>query len=58
MRLSRPKNITFFVAVAAIVLAILLHENVLNVGALDPHTFWIAALGGLVLAAGNLLRHL
>lgn len=57
MHLSRPKDITFIVAVIIAVAAViffLMKENPIP----SINTFWILLVGFVVLALGNLVRGL
>lgn len=52
MKLSAPKNITFWVAVVLAVVGLL---GQLFIAALAPFAFWFVLVGFVVLALGNLL---
>ena len=54
MKLSAPKAITFWIAVALAVLGLL--AVVFNITALDPYAFWLVVVGFVVLALGNLIK--
>lgn len=56
MKLSAPKVATFWVGVALLVLGLLGSLNVVN--ALAAYDFWLAFLGGVVLAAGAYIKGL
>ena len=55
MKLSPPKNITFWVSVALAVLGLL---GMLGVAALAPFAFWLLFVGFVLLALGNLVKGL
>jgi hypothetical protein len=55
MKLSPPKNITFWVAVLLAVLGVL---GALGVSVLGGFQFWLVLAGFVVLALGNLLKGL
>ncbi len=54
MKLSAPKNITFYVAVVLAVIALIGYF----VGALSAFAPWLMLIAFIVLAAGNLLEGL
>jgi hypothetical protein len=56
MRLTPPKNITWWVAVILGVLALLGHFN--TISALTPYAFWFAIAGLALLAIACLVRNL
>lgn len=56
MRMNAPKVLTWLVAVAIGVLAILLRLDVIKVTQLKPHDFWVLAAGFVLLALGNLFK--
>jgi hypothetical protein len=51
MKLSAPKNITFWIAVVLVALGLL---GSFAIAALAPYALWLAVLGFVVLALGNL----
>jgi hypothetical protein len=56
MKLSRPKVITFWIAVILVLLGIMA-----QLGSFPPlasYAFWIVVAGFVLLALGNLLRNL
>ena len=54
MKLSAPKQITFWIAVILVVIGLL---GVLNIiAALSGYAFWFAFVGFVVLAIGNLVK--
>ena len=55
MELSKPKNITFWVAVVLAVIGLL---GKLFIAALAHFAFWIVLIAFVVLAAGNLVKGL
>ncbi len=54
MKLNRPKDITFIIAVILAVLGLL----GLFVSALGAYSFWLVFIGFVILAAGNLVSGL
>jgi hypothetical protein len=56
MKLSEPKIITFWIAVAFAVLGVIGQLKI--VAALTPYAFWLVLIGFVVLAAGNLVKGL
>jgi hypothetical protein len=56
MKLSRPKEITWWIAVIAGVLGIL--GNVSSIPIVSPYAFWFVAFGFVLLALGTLLKGL
>ncbi len=56
MKLSPPKNITWFVALALAVLALLGHQGV--VAALAKYDFWLALVAAALLLLATLVRDL
>ena len=54
MKLSKPKVITFWIAVALALLGLL--AVIFSITALDPYAFWLVVVGFLVLALGNLVK--
>jgi len=56
MRLSRPKQITWFIAVALGALGLLGHWGV--VAALGEYAFWLVTAGLVILVLATLLRDL
>lgn len=56
MKLSAPKVVTFWIAVALAVLGLLAHEGVLS--GLASYAFWLVVAGFVLLALGNLMRDL
>jgi hypothetical protein len=56
MKLSAPKNVTFYVAVVLGVLGFL--GFIVQLPVLTPLAFWLVLVGFVVLAAGNLLPNL
>ena len=51
MRLTPPKEIVFYIAVALAVIGLIV--TIVQVPGLTPLAFWIVLLGFIVLAAGN-----
>jgi hypothetical protein len=58
MRLSPPKEITFFIAFIVAALAFLIAASVITNPFPSVAVVWIALLGYAILALGNLLRGL
>lgn len=56
MKLSRPKNITFWIAVALAALGVLSSQGVLS--GFSSYSFWLVVAGFVLLALGNLLNDL
>lgn len=56
LKLSEPKVVTFWVAVALAVLGILAFQGILT--GLASYAFWLVAAGFILLAFGNLLKDL
>ena len=54
MKLSAPKQLTFLIAILAIIVGIALWVT----GTTTEVAFWAAAAGGVLLAAGNVLKDL
>jgi len=58
MKLSAPKHMTWYAALAAGALGLALHYGVLHVGALQPYAFLLVAGAWLLLILGTALRAL
>ncbi|MCJ7695267.1 MAG: hypothetical protein WA997_13220 [Anaerolineales bacterium] len=56
MRLSPPKQITWFVALALAVLALLGQTSI--VGALTPYSFWLALIAAALLLLATIVKGL
>jgi hypothetical protein len=54
MKLSPPKQVTFWVAVVVAVLGIL--GKLVDLPILTDYNFWVLLLGFVILALGNLLE--
>lgn len=54
MKLSRPTNVTFWIAV--IVALVGLIAELVTIPVLSGFSFWLVVIGFLILAAGNLLE--
>ncbi len=54
MKLSAPKNITFYIAVILAVLALIGYF----IASLTPYAFWVMLVAFVLLAAGNLVKNL
>jgi hypothetical protein len=54
MRLTPPKNITFWVAVILVVLGVI--GKLTTVPILTPYSWWFVFIGFIVLMLGNLVR--
>jgi hypothetical protein len=56
--LTAPRNGTFWVAVALGLLGLVMHYDVIAIGALDPYAVPMLAIGFVVLIAGCVARGL
>ena len=56
MRLSAPKQVTWFIALALAVLALLGQTSV--VAALSPYSFWLALISAALLLLATLVKGL
>ena len=56
MKLNKPKEITFWIAVALVVLGILASGGFL--APLSGYAFWLVVAGFVLLALGNLVKNL
>ena len=56
MKLSRPKQSTFWVSIILVVLGLL--GSLGGVAVFSPYSFWLVLAGFIVLALGNLLKDL
>lgn len=56
MKLSAPKQITFWIAVFLAVLGLVGHLGL--IAALGGYAFWLVFIGFVVLAAGNFFKDL
>ena len=56
MKLNRPKNITFWIAVILAVLGLLAFMG--SLPPLSAYAFWLVMAGFVLLALGNMLRNL
>jgi hypothetical protein len=54
MKLSPPKQITFWIAVILAVLGII--AGLVTIPVLSGYAFWLVVIGFIVLAAGNLFE--
>jgi len=54
MKLSRPKDSTFIIAVVLAVLALL--GSLTTIAFVSANAFWILAVGFVILALGNLVK--
>jgi hypothetical protein len=54
MKLSKPKNITFWLAVILAILGVIGYAGA--VPALATYAFWLVVIGFVVLALGNLIK--
>jgi hypothetical protein len=54
MRLSAPKQITFWIAVILAVLGLL--SSVVAIPVLSGMAFWLVVIGFIILALGNLIE--
>lgn len=53
MKLSPPKQITFWIAVVLAVLGVI--ANLITIPVVSGFAFWLVVIGFVVLAAGNLI---
>jgi hypothetical protein len=58
MKLSAPKDWTWYVALAAGALGVILHYGIIHIGVLQPYAFLLLAGGWLLLILGTRLRGL
>jgi len=58
MRMNAPKVLTWFVALAIGVLAILIRVDVVKLIQLKRYDFWVLAAGFALLVLGNLFKNL
>ena len=56
MKLSAPKNITWFIALALAVLALLGYTKVIS--ALTPYDFWLALIAAALMLLATIVRGL
>jgi hypothetical protein len=56
MRLNRPKNITWYIALALAVLALLGETGV--IGAINEYSFWLALISAALLLLATLIKDL
>ena len=56
MRLSPPKQVTWFVALALAVLALLGHTN--TIAAASPYAFWLALIAAALLLIATIVKGL
>jgi len=56
MKLNRPKEITFWIAVVLVLLGIMAHLG--SIPGLAAYAFWMVVAGFVLLALGNLMRNL
>jgi hypothetical protein len=54
MKLSAPKQITFWVAVVVVLVAII--AKFVTISFLTDNALWVAVIGFVILALGNLLE--
>ncbi len=54
MRLNAPKQVTFWIAVVLVVLALL---SLVAIPAVADYAFWLVLIGFIVLALGTLLEN-
>jgi hypothetical protein len=54
LKLSAPKEITFWIAVILAVLGVLANQGI--IGGLAGYSFWLVVIGFIVLALGNLMK--
>lgn len=56
MKLNRPKEITFWIAVVIVLLGIMAHLG--SIPGLAGYAFWMVVGGFVLLALGNLMHNL
>jgi hypothetical protein len=56
MKLSRPKEVTFWIAVILVLFGILAFIG--TIPALSAYAFWLVVAGFVLLALGNLMKNL
>lgn len=56
MKINRPKDITFWIAVGLAVLGVVAHQGI--IAGLSQYAFWLVVAGFVLLALGNLLKDL
>jgi len=56
MKLNRPKEITFWIAVVLVLIGIMAHLG--SIPGLAGYAFWLVVSGFVLLALGNMLRNL
>jgi hypothetical protein len=56
MKLSPPKQVTWFVALALAVLALLGHTN--TIAAASPYAFWLALIAAALLLIATIVKGL
>ncbi len=54
MKLSAPKNITFWIAVIVAVVGVI--ASLVTIPVLSGFAFWLVVIGFVILAAGNLFE--
>lgn len=54
MKLSAPKQITFWIAIVVAVLGVL--ASLVNIPVLSGFALWLVVIGFIILAAGNLVE--
>jgi len=54
LKLSAPKEVTFWIAVILAVLGVLANQGI--IGGLAGYSFWLVVIGFIVLALGNLMK--
>jgi len=57
LKLSEPKVVTFWIAVALAVLGVLVSQGIIS-GGLTSYAFWLVVAGFALLALGNLVKDL
>ena len=58
MRLSAPKKLTFWIALAIFIIGILLYFGVLPIPSLKAYSFWGGAVSYVLLALSTTMKNL
>ena len=56
MKLNRPKEVTFWIAVILVILGVLAHIG--SIAGLGAYAFWLVVAGFVLLALGNMVKNL
>jgi len=57
MKLSRPKQVTWSIALALAILALLVHSSTI-IAILYPYSFWLALISAVLLLVGTSVKGL